>query len=275
MALDKGNRERAECQGKRVTSPTGTAQSLEYYFGSNLYDLAIAIELQSAIDIERSVVERLKHRSNTQTRTTEETTANLRTPVILCLGGCCSAFANGNNPKKDSRELDCFLNVLKTAARPHVQKPDAKPQENFIENSWNLTHSNQHNETPQPVRQRRWLLNQNEFKTGESFEISVDNAFIFVSGVAMANGDAVGFRRRKPVIVRVWLGNEFNRSFAIFESERLSKNIPSGSVEHGVNRQPVNRALLFQTVEEDRGDRCLLVRWIPHQSGVTVKDFLR
>ena len=91
VALDMCNRERAECQGTRVTATTGQAQSLEYHFESNLYDLAIDIELQSAVDIEPSVVERLKQCSNTQTRTTKEATANLRTLAILCLGGCCSA----------------------------------------------------------------------------------------------------------------------------------------------------------------------------------------
>ena len=126
VALDIDNKELAECQGMRVNSPPGQAKSLEYNFGSNLYDLAIDNKLQSAIDIEPSVVERLKHCYNTQTQTTEEATANFRTPAILSLGECFSAYAGSSNPKKDFRELDRFYNVLKTAAKFREQEPDVE-----------------------------------------------------------------------------------------------------------------------------------------------------
>ena len=102
------------------------------------------IELQSAIDIEPSVVERLDlllQHSNPKNVRSDRKPPN---PAILCLGGCCSAYASDNNPKKDSRELDRFLDVFKTAARLPGQEHDAGPQKNFTEDPWDLTLSDQH-----------------------------------------------------------------------------------------------------------------------------------
>ena len=124
-ALDMSNRGRAPCEGERVIPAPRLAQSLEYYLGTNLYDPTIDIGFFECSCVP-SVVERLKSCSNTQTVgnkrrrwKTEEATANLRTPAILCLGGCCSTFASGKNPKKDSREIDRFLVAFKTAARQY------------------------------------------------------------------------------------------------------------------------------------------------------------
>ena len=114
-AHDIGNKGSPACQGERFISEPGYGQSLEYYFKYNLDDLAIDIKLQSPIGIEPSVVDRLKHCSNTQTRITKEATANVQTPAILCLNGCCSAYAGDNKPNKDSTKLDRFFDVFKTA----------------------------------------------------------------------------------------------------------------------------------------------------------------
>ena len=127
-----------------------------------------------------SVVERLKHCSNTQIIENEmqrcrpeEATANLLTPAIKCLGGCCLAFAGGNIPKKDSSKLDRILDMFNTAARLFGQEPDADPEENFIEDPYDLTLSDLHDKTLKPVRQRSRRYNLNKFKTGESFKISL------------------------------------------------------------------------------------------------------
>ena len=105
-ALDMSTKGRAACEGEKVIPAPRLALSFEYYLGTNFYDPTIdigSVECSCA----PSVVERLKSCGNTQTVgnerrrwKTEEATANLRVPAILCLGGCCSAFASGKNPKK-------------------------------------------------------------------------------------------------------------------------------------------------------------------------------
>ena len=122
-AHDIGNKGSAVCQGERVISEPGRGQSLNYNLGLNPDNPAIDIELVQCSCIQ-SVVQRLKHCSNTQTIgnemqlwRTEEMTANLRTPAILCLGGCCLAFASGNNRTKNSIELARFFDVFNSAAR--------------------------------------------------------------------------------------------------------------------------------------------------------------
>ena len=129
-ALDMATKGRAACEGERVVAVPPLAQSLEYYLGMNLYDPTIDIGFVEC-SCAPSVVERLKSCSNTQTIgnerrrwKTEEATANFRTPAILGLGGCCSTFASGKNPMKDSREIERFLGVFKTAARHYGQNPD-------------------------------------------------------------------------------------------------------------------------------------------------------
>ena len=108
------------------------AQSLEYYLGLNLYDPMIDIGFVEC-SCAQSVVERLKNCFNTETMSnerrrwkTEQATANPRTPAILCLGGCCSAFASGMNPKKNSKESDRFLEAFKTVVRLYKQNPEAE-----------------------------------------------------------------------------------------------------------------------------------------------------
>ena len=123
--LDMANKGRAACEGERVVPAPRLAQALEYYLSRNFYDPTIDIRFVECFFVP-TVVERLKSCSNTQTVgnerrrwKTEEATANLRTSAILCLGGCCSAFASGKYPKKDSREIDRFLGAFKTAARQY------------------------------------------------------------------------------------------------------------------------------------------------------------
>ena len=105
-ALDMANKGRASCKGERVIPAPRLAQSLEYYVGTNFYDPTIDVRFVECSCVP-SVVERMNNCSNTQTVgnerrrwKTEEATANLRTPAILCLGGCCSAIASGKTPKK-------------------------------------------------------------------------------------------------------------------------------------------------------------------------------
>ena len=105
VAFDMANKGRAACEGERVIPTSCLAQSLEYYLGINSYDSTIDIGFAECLCVP-SVVERLKSCSNTQTIgnerrrwKTEEATTNFQTPAILCLGGCCSAFASGQNPK--------------------------------------------------------------------------------------------------------------------------------------------------------------------------------
>ena len=140
-----------------------------------------------------SVVERLNSCSNTQTVcnklrrwNTEEATANLRTPAILCLGGCFSAFASGKNPKKESREIDRFLGAFKTAARQYGQNPDDKLQDIVKEDPRDITLGDQDiDDTVGPVRRNGRLINLKPYKTSETIEIGVENAFIVVSRVAL------------------------------------------------------------------------------------------
>ena len=113
-ALYMATKGRAACEGIRVIPAPLLAQSLEYYLCTKLYEPTIDIGFVEC-SCAPSVVERLKSCSNTQTIgnerrrwKTEEATAKLRTPAILCLGGCCSAFASGKNPNKDGREIDRF-----------------------------------------------------------------------------------------------------------------------------------------------------------------------
>ncbi len=136
-----------------------------------------------------SVVERLKGCSNTQTIgnelrrwRTEEATANLRTPAILCLGGCCSAFATGKNPKKDSRELDSFLGAFKTAVRQYGQDPVDEPRDIGKEYPRDITLGDQDiDDTRGPICRNSGLINLKPYKTGETLEISIENALIVVS----------------------------------------------------------------------------------------------
>ena len=129
--LDMGNKGRAACQGDRAA--LGQYQSLEYYLGANLYDPDIDIGLVEC-SCTHDVIDRLKNCPNTQTVVnerrrwrTEEGIVNHRTPAVLCLGGCFSAFAGGKNSKKDSRDLDRFLTAFMTAEREHGQYSDAEP----------------------------------------------------------------------------------------------------------------------------------------------------
>ena len=124
-ALDMANKGRAACEGEKVVPAPCLAQSLEYYLGTNFYDPTIDIKSVEC-SCAPSVVERLKNCANTQTIgnerrhwKTDEATANLLNPAILCLGGCCSAFVSGKNLKKDSREVDRFLGAFETAARQY------------------------------------------------------------------------------------------------------------------------------------------------------------
>ena len=219
---DMGNKEIGACQRERVILKHGNTQSFKYYLGLNSDNSAIDIELVQCSCIP-SVVKRLIHCSNTQTIRsemqlwiTEEVTANLRTPAILSLGGCCLAFASGTNPTKDSRELARFLDVFNTAARLPGQEHDADRQQNFIQDPWDLIFSDQHD--VQSLNQRSRILILNRFTTGHCFEISV-------SFVAMANGNAIGNGRRKPGIVNGWLGIRFGRTLAIFDSEHQGMNM--------------------------------------------------
>ena len=187
-ALDMANKERAACEGKRVIPTPRLAQSLEYYLGTNFYDPTIDIRFVECSCVS-SVVERLKSCSNTQTVgnerrrwKTKEATANLRTPAILCLGGCCSAFASGKNPKKDSREIDQFLGAFKTAARKYGQNPDDEPQDIVKEDPRDITLGDQDiDDTVGPVRRNGRLINLKPYKTSETIEIGVENALIVVS----------------------------------------------------------------------------------------------
>ena len=241
-ALDMGNKGRAACQEGHVTF--GKYQSLEYYLGTNLYDPAIDIGLVEC-SCTPDVVDRLKNCPNTQTVgnerrrwRTEEETANLRTPAVLCLGGCCSAFAPGNNPKKDSRELDRFLNSFVAAARERGQDPDLEPLPIGPENPYDLTLGNQFDETLGPVRQRGRLLNLRPYKTGDEVVVGIENALIVVSRVALAPGDAIAFGPRKPLLVNLWIGNGFGRTLAIFEGDYTPRPLPYGAVEYNGNRVP-------------------------------------
>ena len=119
------NKGRAAYEEERVIPAPRLAQSLEYYLGTNFYDPTIDIRFVKCSCVP-NVVERLTSCSNTLTVNnerrlwkTKEATANLRTPAILCLGGCCSAFASSKNPKKDSRKIDRFHGAFKTAARQY------------------------------------------------------------------------------------------------------------------------------------------------------------
>ena len=128
-ALDISNTKRAACERERLIPAPRLAQSLKYYLGTNFYDPTIDIRFVEFSCVP-NVVKRLKSCSNTQTVgnelrrwKTEEATANLRILAILCLDGCCSAFASGKNQKKESREIDRFLGAFQTAVRPIWTKP--------------------------------------------------------------------------------------------------------------------------------------------------------
>ncbi len=251
-ALDMANKGRAACEEKKVIPPPGMAQSLEYYLGTNLYDPTIDIESVECSCVP-SVVERLKSCANTQTVgnerrrwKTEDATANLRVPAILCLGGCCSAFASGKNPKKDSREIDRFLEAFETAARQYGQSPDKEPRDIGKEDPRDLTLGDQDiDDTMGPVRRNSRLTNLKPYKT--SIEYSVENALIVVSRVAITYGNAIGYGPRKPAVANLWLGNGFGRTLAIFEGETPNGPLKYGTVEYGGKRQPaeVMRATIF------------------------------
>ena len=229
-ALDMGNKGRAVCQGGRITF--GKYQSLEYYLGTNLYDPAVDIGLVECFST-HDVVDKLKNCPNTQTVgnerrrwRTEEDTANLRIPAVFGLGGCCSAFAPGKNSKKDSRELDRFLNAFVAAARERGQDPDLEPLPIAPEDPWDLSLGDQFDETLGPVRQRGRLLNLRPYKTSDEFVVGIENALIVVSRVALATGDAIAFGPRRPLLVNLWIGNGYGRTLTIFEGEYTPHSLP-------------------------------------------------
>ena len=90
---------------------------------------------------------------------TKEATANLRTPAILRLGACCSAFAGCKNQKKGSRELDRLHDAFKTAARLRGQNNDAEPRFTAIEDPWDLNLGDPYDDLLGPVSQRSSLFN--------------------------------------------------------------------------------------------------------------------
>ena len=238
-ALDMANKGRAACEGERVVPAPRLAQTPEYYLCTNFYDPTIDKFVECSCV--PTVVKRLKSCSNTQTVgnerrrwKTEEATANLRTPAILCLGGCCSAFASGKNPKKDSREIDRFLGAFKTAARQYGQNPDEEPQYIVKEDPPDFNLSDQDiDDTVGQVRRNSRLINLKPYKTSETIEIGVDNALIVVSRVALTYGDAMGYGPRKPVVVNLWLGNGYGRTLVIAEGELPNVPLPFGAVEYG------------------------------------------
>ena len=242
-ALDMANKGRAACEGKRVIPAPRLAQSLEYYLGTNFYDPTIDIRFVECSCVP-SVVERLKSCSNTQTVgnerrrwTTEEATANFRTLAILCLGGCCSSFASGKNPKKDSREIDRFLGAFKTAARQYGQNPFNDPQDIVKENLRDITFGDQDiDDTVKPVHQNGRLINLKLYKTSGTIEIGVENALIVVSRVALTYGDAMGYGPLKPVVANLWLRNGYGRTLVIAEGELPNVPLPFAAVEYGGKR---------------------------------------
>ena len=84
-----------------------------------------------------------------------------------------------------------------------------------------------------PVRQNSRLLILKPHQTGETFEVSVENALIVVSRMVLTYGDALGYGPRKPAIVNLWLSNGFVRTLAIFEGETPIGSLPFGAVEYG------------------------------------------
>ena len=232
------------CQRERAKPAPRQAQSLEYYFGSNLYDFTIDIRSVECF-CAPSVVERLNSCSNPQTIGNERRRWKLRKqrrtsePRRFCLGGCCFLFTSGKNPKKDSREIDRFIGTFKAAARQYGHHPDAEPENIGKVDPLDLTLGNQDDDdTMGPVRRTSRLLNLKPYKTGETFEISVENALIVVSRVVLTYGDALGYGSRKPAIVKLWLGNRFGRTLAIFEGEPPNGPLPYGAVEYGGKQQP-------------------------------------
>ena len=127
-ALDMGKKKRAACQGGHMSFEK--YQSQMYYLGTNLYDPVIDVGLVEC-SCTPDVFDRLKNCPNTQTvgyerrglRTVVET-VNLRTPAVLCLGGCCSAFDSNKNLNKNYRDLDRFLNSFVAKKRIRGQHPD-------------------------------------------------------------------------------------------------------------------------------------------------------
>ena len=149
---------------------------------------------------------------------TEEATANFRTPAILCLAGCCSAFASGKSPKNDSREIDRFLGAFKTAVRQYGQNPDDEPQNIENQDPRDITLGDQDiDDTVGTVRRNGRLINLNPYKTSATIEFGVENALIVVNRVALTYGDAMGYGLRKPVVVNLYLGNVCGRTLVIAE----------------------------------------------------------
>ena len=87
-----------------------------------------------------------------------------------------------------------------------------------------------------PVRRNSRLLNLKPYKASELIEISVENALIVVSRVALTYGDALGYGPRKPVVVNLWLGNGYGPTFVIAEVEPPNVSLPFGAVEYGGKR---------------------------------------
>ena len=210
---------------------------------SNLYDPTIdigSVECSCA----PSVVECQRSCANTQTIgnerrrwKTDEATANFRTPAILCLGGYCSAFASGKNPKKDSREIDRFLGAFETAVRQYGQNPDDEPRDIGKTDPRDLTIGDQNiDDTMGPVLRNSRLINLKPYKASETIEFSVENALIVVSRVVLTYGDAMGYGFRKPVLVNLWLGNGYGRILMIAEGESPNVQLPFGAVEYGGKR---------------------------------------
>ena len=207
-----------------------------------MYDPAIDIGLVEC-SCTPDVVDRLKNCSNIQIVgnerrrwRTEEDTANLRILAVVCLGGCCSAVAPGKIPKKNSRELDRFLNAFVAAARKRGQDPDLEPLPIAPEDPWDLSLGNQFTETLGPVRQRGRLLKLRLYKTGDEFVVGIENALIVASRVALAPGDAIAFGPRRPLLVNLWIGNGYSRTLTIFEQDYTPHPLPYGYVENNGKR---------------------------------------
>ena len=180
----------------------------------NHYDPAIDIESVEC-SCAQSVVESLKNYANAQTIGNERrrwktkgATANLRIPTILSHGRCCYAFASSKNPKKNSNEVDSFLEAFETALRRYGKNPDDKPRDIGKENLRDLTFSDQDiDDTMEPMRRNSRLTNLKPYKQSDTIEYSVENALIVVSRVVLTYGDAMGYGFCKQMVVNLWLGN--------------------------------------------------------------------
>ena len=133
VAFDMANKGRAACDGERVIPAPCLAQSLKYYLGMNFYDPTIDIGFVEYL-CGPSVVERLKSCSNTQTIGNKrrrwkpaEATANLRTPAIRCLGGCCSVSLATRTQRKIAGRSTAFSE----RSRPQHDNMDRTPKTNL------------------------------------------------------------------------------------------------------------------------------------------------